>query len=74
MGQHAGANARRAPRGRRGAAGGAAARRRTPPASSSTTLPALSAISSSMQRNTCISMKANNSISGHDMAGICGVI
>ena len=58
MGQHAGANAWRAP------PRGAAAGRRTPPASSSTTLPALSTISSSMQRNTCNAMIAKNSISG----------
>ena len=59
MGQHAGANARRAARQRP-----VATVRRTPPAPSSTTLPALSAISSSKQRNTCNAMKAKYSRSG----------
>jgi len=51
----------------RGATGGqrpVTTGRKTPPAPSSTTLPALSAISSSTQRNTCNTMKAKYSRSG----------
>ena len=58
MGQHAGANARRS------MAASCRDRETDAAAPSSTTLPALSAISSSMQRNTCNAMKAKNSKSG----------